>query len=147
MTKVLFVEGKTPREEYCENPTKQLSHLKTFFLVPTQTDDSNFPRRGVVWAQVDTRHKQQTVISVELGELGVAPVELPHTGTVHQRDITIWTLRIPQLHTTRQKTVLKRSEWMMRMIAAGSYTFFNHLFCISPVQVATFETKNEKQKR
>lgn len=53
------------------------------FLIPTQTDHSDFPRRGVMWAQVNTRHQQQTVISIELGELGVAPVELPHTGAVH----------------------------------------------------------------
>lgn len=65
------------------------------FLVPTQTDDSDFPRRGVMWAQVDTRHEQQGVVSVELGELGVAPIKLPHAGAVHQRDIPIWPLRVP----------------------------------------------------
>lgn len=66
-----------------------------FFLIPTQTDDSDFPRGGVVWAQVDTGHEQQGVISVELGELGVAPVKLTHAGAVHHRDITIWPLCVP----------------------------------------------------
>lgn len=54
------------------------------FFVPTETDDSNFSGGGVMWAQVNTRHEQQTVIGIELGELGIAPVELPHAGTVHQ---------------------------------------------------------------
>lgn len=55
----------------------------------TQTDDSDFPRRRVVRAHVDARHQQQGVVSVELGELGVAPVKLPHAGAVHHRDITV----------------------------------------------------------
>lgn len=65
------------------------------FVIPTQTDDCNFPRGGVVWAQVNTRDQQQAVVGIELGELGVAPVELPHAGAVHQGDVTIWPLRVP----------------------------------------------------
>lgn len=68
---------------------------QTCFLVPTQTDDSDFPRRGVVWSQIDTRHEQQGVVGVELGELGVAPVKLLHAGAVHQRDNTVVPLCVP----------------------------------------------------
>lgn len=48
-----------------------------------------------MWAQVNTRDQQERVVGIELGELGVAPVELPHAGAVHQRDVTIWSLRVP----------------------------------------------------
>lgn len=64
-------------------------------VVLTQTNDSYFPRRGVVGAQVDPGHQQQGVVSIELGELGVAPVELPHAGAVHHGDISIWPLCVP----------------------------------------------------
>lgn len=53
----------------------------------------------MVWAQVDAGHEQQGVVSVELGELGVAPVKRPHAGAVHQRDAAIGALRVPQLVT------------------------------------------------
>lgn len=84
------------------------------FLTPTQTDDGNFPRRGVVWAQVDAGHEQQAVVSVELGELSVAPVELPHAAAVNQGDITIWPLCVPQLLARRQKRGVEISEWIIK---------------------------------
>lgn len=55
--------------------------------------------------QVDTRHQQQGVVGVELGELGVAPVELTHAGAVHQRDVAIGSLRVPEL---REKERVER---------------------------------------
>lgn len=57
----------------------------------------------MVRAQVDARHEQQGVVGVELRELGVAPVKLPHAGAVHQRDIAICALCVPQLHKKSQK--------------------------------------------
>lgn len=50
-------------------------------------------------AQVNSRHEQETVVSIELGELGVAPVELSHAAAVHHCDFAVEPLRVPQLIT------------------------------------------------
>lgn len=54
-----------------------------------------------MWAQVNPRHQQQAVVCVELRELSVTPVELPHAAAVLYGDVPIWTLRVPQLLTGR----------------------------------------------
>lgn len=59
----------------------------------------------MVRAQVDAGHEQQGVVSVELGELGVAPVKWPHAGAVHQRDVAIGALRVPQLDRRHERSV------------------------------------------
>uniref|UniRef100_A0A8C6VUL9 Uncharacterized protein n=1 Tax=Nothobranchius furzeri TaxID=105023 RepID=A0A8C6VUL9_NOTFU len=59
----------------------------------------------MVWAQVDPRHKQQTIIRVELGKLGVAPVEnlisvLSQRLNLHTGDTVKQT---PELPVPRQR--------------------------------------------
>lgn len=77
---------------------------------PTQTNDSNFPRRRVVWDQVDARDEQQGIIRVKLGELCVGPVILAHTGAVHQRDVSILPFCVPQLKKRFRNSKLNKGE-------------------------------------
>lgn len=90
----MSAERQEPGEQ---NHTAATSSLPSESPPPTQADDGDLAGRGVVRTQVDARHQQQGVVGVELGKLGVAPVELPHAGAVHQRDVAIGALCVPKL--------------------------------------------------
>lgn len=78
---------------------------------PTQADDGDLAGRGVMRTQVDARHQQQGIVGVELGELCVAPVKLPHAGAVHQRYVAIRALSIPKLSVRKRGRETWVNSW------------------------------------